>query len=179
MRHSRLCGLKLALVIGLILGAAPAADAAVTGAGGPTLGEQIRKHRLETWHWQRVMGRPRTPKTAKEKAVGRIGYRIRVRTQWRERARKARREAKHPPHLSAWRCIHRYEGAWTDPNAPYYGGLQMDLAFQRAYGPRLLRTKGTADNWTPLEQMWRAERALRAGRGFYPWPVTARRCGLL
>jgi hypothetical protein len=27
--------------------------------------------------------------------------------------------------------------------------------------------------------MWVAERALRAGRGFYPWPNTARMCGLI
>jgi hypothetical protein len=55
----------------------------------------------------------------------------------------------------------------------------MDLAFQSAYGPRLLRHKGTANHWTPYEQMWVAERALRDGRGFYPWPLTARRCGLI
>ena len=55
----------------------------------------------------------------------------------------------------------------------------MDLGFQRAYGQYLLHNKGTADHWTPVEQMWVAERALRAGRGFYPWPNTARYCGLL
>jgi hypothetical protein len=55
----------------------------------------------------------------------------------------------------------------------------MDLAFQRAYGPRLLRHKGTANHWAPYEQMWVAERALMAGRGFHPWPLTARRCGLI
>jgi hypothetical protein len=55
----------------------------------------------------------------------------------------------------------------------------MDLGFQRRYGRRLLLRKGTADHWTPLEQMWVAERALRAGRGFWPWPSTARACGLL
>ena len=55
----------------------------------------------------------------------------------------------------------------------------MDLAFQRAYGGRLLRAKGTADRWSPLEQMWVAERAYRSGRGFYPWPNTARYCGLI
>jgi len=27
--------------------------------------------------------------------------------------------------------------------------------------------------------MWAAERAHRAGRGFYPWPNTARYCGLI
>jgi hypothetical protein len=27
--------------------------------------------------------------------------------------------------------------------------------------------------------MWAAERAHRSGRGFYPWPNTARYCGLI
>jgi hypothetical protein len=98
---------------------------------------------------------------------------------WRAKAVRVKRRAAHPPHRSAWLCIHAYEGSWHDPYAPYYGGLQMDLAFQRQYGARLLRWKGTANRWTPLEQMWVAERALRAGRGFYPWPVSARRCGLI
>lgn len=84
-----------------------------------------------------------------------------------------------PPHLADWLCIHRYEGSWDDPGAPYYGGLQMDWNFMQAYGRHLLETKGTADHWTPLEQMWVAENALRAGRGFYPWPNTARMCGLI
>jgi len=51
----------------------------------------------------------------------------------------------------------------------------MDLAFQRAHGRRLLDRKGTADNWTPLEQMWVAEDAHRS-RGFGPWPNTRRYC---
>ena len=55
-------------------------------------------------------------------------------------------------------CIHRYEGAWSDDGSPYYGGLQMDIGFQQHYGG-MLRAEGTADNWTPLEQMWVAERA--------------------
>ena len=49
----------------------------------------------------------------------------------------------------------------------------MDISFQRLYGAELLRRKGTADNWTPLEQIWVAEPAYRSGRGFYPWPNTA------
>jgi hypothetical protein len=57
--------------------------------------------------------------------------------------------------------------------------LQMDMGFQQAYGAALLRRKGTADHWSPLEQIWVAERAYRSGRGFYPWPNTARWCGLL
>jgi hypothetical protein len=67
----------------------------------------------------------------------------------------------------------------TQTGNGYYGGLQMDLSFQRLYGGHLLRRKGTADKWTRLEQMWVAERALRSGRGFFPWPNTARACGLL
>jgi hypothetical protein len=108
-----------------------------------------------------------------------LRYRLWRRDAWRIRAERARFRAHHPPHLAEWRCIHRWEGSWTDPNSPYYGGLQMDLAFQRAYGPGLLRRKGTANHWAPYEQMWVAERALKAGRGFYPWPLTARRCGLI
>jgi hypothetical protein len=98
---------------------------------------------------------------------------------WKQVATDIRRRALNPPHKRQWLCIHRFEGAWNDPNPPYYGGLQMDLSFQRAYGSKLLATKGPANNWTPLEQMWVAERAHRAGRGFYPWPNTARYCGLI
>jgi hypothetical protein len=108
-----------------------------------------------------------------------LRYRLWHRDAWRIRAERARFRAHHPPHLAEWRCIHRWEGSWTDPNSPYYGGLQMDLAFQRAYGPGLLRHKGTANHWAPYEQMWVAERALKAGRGFHPWPLTALRCGLI
>jgi hypothetical protein len=55
----------------------------------------------------------------------------------------------------------------------------MDASFQRTYGRELFRRKGTADNWTPLEQMWVAERAYKSGRGYYPWPNTARYCNLI
>lgn len=86
------------------------------------------------------------------------------------------------PHLRAWRCIYRYENAghgWhANTGNGYFGGLQMDIDFQRTYGPKLLRRKGTADRWTPVEQMLVAERAWR-DRGFAPWPTTASLCGLL
>jgi hypothetical protein len=55
----------------------------------------------------------------------------------------------------------------------------MDISFQRHYGARSAAAKGTANHWTPLEQMWVAEHAHRSGRGFYPWPNTARACGLI
>lgn len=82
------------------------------------------------------------------------------------------------PHRKQWKCIHGFEGAWNDPNSPYYGGLQMDLGFQDTYGRYFLRLKGTADHWTPLEQMLVAEIAFKT-RGFYPWPNTARYCHLI
>lgn len=84
-----------------------------------------------------------------------------------------------PAHYSAWLCIHGHEGSWDDDGSPYYGGLQMDIEFQSSYGGELLAKKGTANNWTPLEQMWVAEKAFSSGRGFYPWPNTAHLCGLI
>ncbi len=108
-----------------------------------------------------------------------LRYRLWLRKAWRVQAAQTRHRAHHPPHLAEWLCIHRLEGSWTDPNSPYYGGLQMDMSFQRRYGPGLLRHKGTADHWAPYEQMWVAERAVKAARGFYPWPLAAGRCGLL
>lgn len=139
---------------------------------------EIRSNRDETWRWQRLMRRPRTAYAGTARRARSVAYRRWVRNLWVRRARRARTRAMNPPHKRQWLCIHRYEGAWDDPNAPYYGGLQMDREFQATYGPRLLRAKGTADHWTPLEQMWVAERAYRT-RGFYPWPNTARYCGLL
>jgi hypothetical protein len=107
-------------------------------------------------------------------------HKLAVRRMWMRHAVAAKRRfAAGPPHMRQWLCIHRYEGAWTDRGDPYWGGLQMDRGFMRTYGPHLLRRKGTADRWTPLEQMWVAEKAYRSGRGFYPWPNTARACGLV
>ena len=82
------------------------------------------------------------------------------------------------PTERAFLCIHSYEGAWNDPNAPYYGGLQMDMSFQRAYGPEFLAAWGTADNWPISVQMAVAMRAYLSGRGYNPWPNTRRYCNL-
>ncbi len=138
------------------------------------LQREIDRYRLTAWRWQRVMGRPL--KLRLSNPPKQLQDRIPI---WKRVAARAKAQALHPPHEQAWRCIHHFEGAWNDPNGPYYGGLQMDLGFQRTYGRGLLQRKGTADHWTPLEQMWVAERAHRAGRGFYPWPNTARYCGLI
>jgi hypothetical protein len=147
--------------------------------GDAGLVRQIHRYRRQTWRWQSVMGVRRTPATRATVKDPSRKFKVWARDLWKRRAIRARRTAHSPPHRSGWLCIHRYEGAWDDPNAPYYGGLQMDLSFQRRYGAHLLRRKGTADKWTPLEQMWVAERAHRSGRGYYPWPNTARSCGLI
>lgn len=103
---------------------------------------------------------------------------------WLRREYRETYVALNPPrvsikYLSSWICIHGHEGAWNaNTGNGYYGGLQMDWSFMKTYGPELLRTKGTADKWTPYEQMMVAERAHKT-RGFNPWPNTARYCGLL
>jgi hypothetical protein len=74
-------------------------------------------------------------------------------------------------------CIHRYEGSWRDPGLPYFGGLQMDLDFQRAYGREYLRHFGTADRWPVSVQLAVAIHGW-IHRGYSPWPNTRRSCGL-
>lgn len=98
---------------------------------------------------------------------------------WRRRTRAVERFASNPPHKRGWLCIHHFEGSWQDSGDPYWGGLQMDRGFMRTYAPAVLLRRGWANRWTPLEQMWVAERAHRSGRGYNPWPNTARYCGLL
>jgi hypothetical protein len=89
------------------------------------------------------------------------------------------------PDLPAWleadfRCIHRYEADWTaNTGNGYYGGLQMDLPFQQLYGRRFLARFGTADAWPVWAQLEAAARAYGSGRGFGPWPNSARVCGLI
>lgn len=139
---------------------------------------RLQRYERETWYWQRLTGSPRTEtagRTLASMAIGDLERTIRV---WQRRDLKAHRLAQHPPHMNEWMCIHHYEGAWNDVGGPYWGGLQMSLTFQERYGGWIYRLKGTADHWTPLEQIWTAEKA-RQSRGFWPWPNTARICGLI
>ena len=179
MRSASSCLLTVAVAVALGAAAFPGVAAASSATDRQTVLRAIAKYRADTWRWQRLMAQRLTPASGVAERTTSPAFRQWILEFWMKRAARARREASSPPHRSAWLCIHRYEGPWNDPGAPYYGGLQMDLAFQRANGPDLLRRKGTANNWTPLEQMWVAERALRRGSGFYPWPTAARRCGLI
>jgi hypothetical protein len=137
----------------------------------------IRRSRADTRHWLTVMhGSPPANVSRKLAALSlaRLGQ---LNRHWQHRAHKTWVQATHPPRLRDWLCIHRYEASWADSGGPYWGGLQMDLSFQQTYGGWLLRHKGTADHWSPLEQIWVAVRAART-RGFSPWPSTARDCGV-
>jgi hypothetical protein len=166
--------LVLVLALALARGgkAATAHQTVHVDTGG--LVKAIRRYRSATGRLRLVMGRRGALAPVRHVSL------LRARTIWRRRAFVTLRHfLAGPVHRRAWLCIHRYEGSWTDGGAPYYGGLQMDLGFQQRYGGVLLRAKGTADHWTPLEQMWTAENAYRSGRGFYPWPNTARSCGLI
>jgi hypothetical protein len=146
--------------------------------------EQIGDYRQQTWDWQGLMKVRRTPTTYEERDATGVAYLTWLRDLWQSRATRAEARAQDPPHEGAWRCIHRHEaaraGGWdASTGNGYYGGLQMSVLFMRTLGPELLREKGTADNWTAVEQMWVAERAIRRGYGFTPWPISARACGLL
>jgi len=139
-----------------------------------TLLAQTLKFRAQTWTLQGLMRAPRTPSSQLQ---GRLAELV----LWRSRAAAARAKASAPPHLDEWMCIHSHEASWTNHDTGrngHYGGLQMSFDFMKGYGPELFAAKGTADHWTPLEQLWVAERAWQV-RGFRPWPTTARMCGLL
>jgi hypothetical protein len=172
--------LVLAGVLVLIVAALTGANRADAAEEHVTLLEQIDDLRNETWDWQRLMRVPLTPTSYGERDAG-DAYRAWLRDLWQTRADRAEAKAQSPPNERIWRCIHRHEasraGGWaTSTGNGYYGGLQMSMTFQRVLAPELLRDKGTADNWTAVEQMWVAERALRRGYGFTPWPNTAYRC---
>jgi hypothetical protein len=88
------------------------------------------------------------------------------------------------PRESAWLCIHEHEGAWNaNTGNGYQGGLQMDESFQRTYGPEFRRKWGPAHLWAIWAQIKTADRAFdgfagHGPRGFGPWPVSSRLCGL-
>ena len=82
--------------------------------------------------------------------------------------------------LEGFMCIHHFEGGWdSNTGNGYYGGLQMDRRFMQLYGHEFVARWGTADNWPAWAQLEVAARAHASGRGFTPWPNTARACGLL
>jgi hypothetical protein len=132
----------------------------------------IRRYRARTWRWQALTGSTHTQRSIRPSTKAVLRF-------WVRAAGRAYLKAINPPHKGAWLCIHRHEGSWLDSGDPYWGGLQMDRGFMAGYAPRYLLRRGFADHWSPVEQMWVAERAYRSARGFYAWPSTARYCGLI
>lgn len=80
----------------------------------------------------------------------------------------------HDPWYSSAMCVHHYEGAWNaNTGNGYYGGMQFSLSTWAANGGT-----GRPDLATPGEQLRVAYRTWQAS-GWYPWPNTARICGLI
>lgn len=150
-------------------------------AGAPTLCK-IHKNVNKVNHLRRRMGEPRRryhwyaeAHPAARPRILESWIRLRNRTQ----ARYQHYQAAHwsAAWLSAALCVHSHEGSWTDPNAPYWGGMQMDMNFQTAYGPEFLARYGTANHWPAHDQLLASYRAWQS-RGWTPWPNTSAMCGL-
>ena len=121
-----------------------------------------KRSELATWLQLRLTTRVREAQTLR-RAVRRLAAQDTVLTSPEERN---------------FLCIHGGEGSWTDPNAPFWGGVQMDLGFQKTYGREFYDHYGTADHWPVSVQIAVAIKASWT-RGYHPWPNTARACGLL
>jgi hypothetical protein len=130
-----------------------------------------------TWHYQRALGTCCRPYHAAAEHTPSPAYRRWILVSWRQRRDHAIHRWQASPIRANLLCIHQGEGAWDDPAAPYYGGLQMDTSFMAAYAPTTYLVKGTADHWTPLEQLTAGARAVRV-RGYSPWPQTRIPCGV-
>lgn len=192
----RMNRLAMALIVSVLCCVVFTSSALAMGNTGKTtqavsLRKAVRYYRTATWRTQQTALLKPSPSNYTEKQTSSIRYLRWDARLWKHKYIKAQKYAQNVPHKADWICIHSGhkggvsigssgEGSWTaNTSNGYYGGLQMDLTFQRDYGGWLLRAKGTANNWTPLEQMWVAENARKNGRGFHPWSKTAHACGLI
>lgn len=180
-------------VLALLLGATSNAHArgAVAAKACPGHVQGVYYYRGMTRKWERKMDKTQSKSQFNASKVRSCDYVVWVAHSWQSRATKARalyvkfakeRAARSIPQwlVDSFSCIHGYEGAWdADTGNGYYGGLQMDLSFQSIYGAEFLARWGTANKWPVWAQLKAAVRAYQSGRGFYPWPNTARACGLI
>lgn len=148
----------------------------------------VKFYRSVTWNRQDQLGTTRTRSDFYPRRIQSCRYTVWVAHLWVKRAKSSKRaleemlkaQRAQGALTNDWACIHRYEGAWNaNTGNGYFGGLQMDLAFQGLYGAEFLKRWGTADRWPIWAQVTAANRAKRSGRGYGPWPNTARACGLL
>ena len=182
--------LALSVVAVLFGGATSVAQARSVATSCPGVVKSIYQERGATRALERKMGHNPSRSNFNASKVKSCAYAHWVHRMWRWMHGKRQSEYQHwkkqreitsPSWLvNAFMCIHRYEGAWnSNTGNGYYGGLQMDIAFQSRYGGTYMTRWGTADNWPMWAQIDTAVRAYRSGRGFSPWPNTARFCGLL
>ncbi len=184
---------RLSVIAAVSIGLATAGAWAASSYADPGLGAPVTVERTVTervtvparsrgrtasqWHQRTLTWRTRAHRA---EHANRQRARV-IRAQQRELAAQARDyRDDFGIRTSGFLCIHRYEGSWTAATGNgYYGGVQMDRSFMGTYGGPFLRAYGTADHWPAYIQIAVAEYARLSGRGYAPWPNTARACGLL
>lgn len=151
----------------------------------PGAREAIRFYSAATREWESRHDAPITRVSHAAASPG-CAYVRWVSHVWQARARTARHAytAWFSMEAAKWTCIHLREGGWDAHNGGYGGGLQMDSGFQNTYGHEFLARYGAAGSWPVWAQYLAADRAYHGyngfkGRGYTPWPNTARACGLL
>lgn len=138
------------------------------------MAQRVTAMKLSVNHWLRVMGKQPVRELA---SSGSIEAQF---NRWSQTSHSVWRQFSNPPQMSAFLCIHRFEGAWNDKNSGgngHYGGVQFGknewLRFGYPYTGKLWAYQAT-----PIEQLWAAYRYWLVS-GFSPWPQTAHDCGLL
>jgi hypothetical protein len=187
LRHATIAVICL---LALAAGTATAGAARVPGHRGAeasaavvTLRHQIRATRRLTLWTAHAAALPAPRHGHAEHSATTVPELVPILVRWQGRLHRYRAAlARRQPALTGLRCIHRYEGAWnavSDSTPTYYGGLQMDRAFERAYGAGVLTAHAgaDADTWSAHDQLMVAMRAYRDA-GYSPWPNTAAACGL-
>ena len=149
----------------------------------PGITKGVKHYRTVTWNYQLRLNYTPTKVEHKLWEIPSCRYAKWTAELWRDRsAWWAKRWENRPQikYLQQWICIHNHEGAWNaNTGNGYYGGLQMDITFQNAYGSDMIsKYGGYAHTWSPRDQIIVAERAHDSGRGFGPWPNTRRMCGI-
>lgn len=155
---------------------APTSPASVGRCPGTRTGLAFYR---ESWaRWHRQTG---APVFAPHSRPRWCSHARRLAKHWRHRSRdaRARFERWYDRTYAKWECVHVREARWhSNTGNGYYGGLQFDATFERAYGRRFVVRWGHAHLWPVWAQLVTAERGWRH-RGWWPWPNTARACGLL
>ena len=91
----------------------------------------------------------------------------------------------HSPNYKLWLSVNQNECSKTwncNTGNGYYGGLQMDVSFERTYNWTAYKLWGNANKWPKNSQMLAADRAYNGyhgagARGLTPWPSSRREFG--